>query len=83
MLHVAGFGAFLAIGDPVGIGFERIASPLAVGLTLEAPEEHDLIDRPDIGREDADRLTECLIWIGIPSASYNLSHAPRRPGTIV
>src|SRR5271166_5997821 len=58
MLHVAGFGALLAIGDPVGIGFERIASPLAVRLTLEAPEEDDLIDRPDIRREDPNGLAE-------------------------
>jgi hypothetical protein len=58
MLHVAGFRAFLAIGDPVGIGFERIASLLAVPLTLEAPEEHDLVDRPDIRGEDADRLAQ-------------------------
>src|SRR5208283_4832968 len=58
MLQVAGFRAFLTVSDPVGIGFERIASPLAVRLALEAPEEHDLIDRPDVRREDADRLTK-------------------------
>src|SRR5580658_8792903 len=58
MLHVAGVRALLAVGDPVGIGFERVAAPLAVPLALEAPQEHDLIDGPDIRGEDPDRLTE-------------------------
>jgi hypothetical protein len=38
-LDVAGFCAFLPIGDPVGIGVERVASSLSVRLTSEAPEE--------------------------------------------
>src|SRR5271168_1266536 len=58
MLDVARVRALLAIGDPVGIGFERFAPPLAVGLTLEAPKKYDLVDGPDIGGEDADRLAQ-------------------------
>ena len=33
MLDIAGFCAFLSIGDPVGIGLERVASSLSVRLT--------------------------------------------------
>src|SRR5277367_4743086 len=58
MLDVARVRALLAIGNPVGIGFERFAPPLAVGLTLEAPKKYDLVDGPDIGGEDADRLAQ-------------------------
>jgi hypothetical protein len=58
MLNVTRVGALLAVGDPVGIGFERFAPALAVGLTLNAPEKHNLVDRPDIGGEDADRLAQ-------------------------
>jgi hypothetical protein len=58
MLDVAGFCAFLSIGDPVGIGLELVASSLSVRLTPEAPEEDNLVDCPDFGGEDADRLAE-------------------------
>ena len=58
MLDVAGFRAFLSIGDPVGIGLESVASSLSVRLTPEAPEEDNLVDCPDIGGEDANRLAE-------------------------
>src|SRR6202046_4072124 len=58
MLDVAGFRAFLSIGDPVGIGLERVAPSPPRALTPEAPEEDNLVDCPDIGGEDADRLAE-------------------------
>ena len=83
MLHVAGLGAVLAIGDPIRIGLKRIAPAQAVRLTLEAPQEHDLIDRPTSVVKTSIGWPRCRTWIGMRSASYNLSQAPSRPGAIV
>src|ERR1700735_685879 len=46
VLDVAGFCAFLSIGDPFGIGLERVAASLSIRLTLEAPEEDNLVECP-------------------------------------
>ena len=72
MLDVAGFRAFLSVGDPVGIGLERVASSLSVRLTVPTSVVKTPIGWP-----------RCRTWIGMPSASYSASQAPSRPGTMV
>jgi hypothetical protein len=83
MLDVAGFCAFLSIGDPVGIGLERVTSSLSVRLTPEAPEEDNLVDCSDIGGEDADRLAEMPDVDRHALGLIQCKQATSRPGTMV
>src|SRR5277367_5868312 len=58
MLDVAGFGALLAIGNPIRIDFERRSLFFAIGLALVAPHQHHLIESADIGRENPQRFAQ-------------------------
>ncbi len=81
MLDVAGFRALLAIRSPVGIGFERGAPLFPVGLALEAPEEHHLVERSNLSGENPHRRAEMPDMDGIAVALIELQpgvEAPRR-----
>ena len=78
MLDVAGFCAFLSIGDPVGIGLERVASSLSVRVTPKPQKKTTWLTVPTSVVKTPIGWPRCRTWIGMPSASYGASQAPSR-----
>jgi hypothetical protein len=58
MRDIAGFGALLAVGRQSGSAARAIRVFFRDRLDFRSPEDHDLIEFADLGREYADRLAE-------------------------